>query len=85
MYGTSCHDEFTQNVLCGIAGRDSNRNLQKALKVGKTRDRMPAIIDKLRSEMTAWEEVGVLWTLCTNSCQHYGVTANKDQHVRMAF
>lgn len=63
IYDINDKDYFAHNILCGSVGRDSNRNLQKALKVGKLRDKMPAMIEKLRYEMAAWEEVGVLRTL----------------------
>ncbi|GMH38817.1 hypothetical protein BSKO_06715 [Bryopsis sp. KO-2023] len=37
-------------------GRDCNRNLQKALKVGKIRDKMPAMVENLREALMMWEQ-----------------------------
>ena len=36
-------------------GRDSNRKLQRAIKAGKLRDRLPSMIEKLDSVIMEWE------------------------------
>ncbi|GMH43304.1 hypothetical protein BSKO_11226 [Bryopsis sp. KO-2023] len=36
-------------------GRDCNRKLQKALKVGRVRDKMPAMISRLQDAISSWE------------------------------
>lgn len=48
---------LTEQFLVLVAGRDSNRKLQQALKVGRIRDKMPAMIEKLRASIAEWEEV----------------------------
>ncbi|EIE21660.1 hypothetical protein COCSUDRAFT_66998 [Coccomyxa subellipsoidea C-169] len=37
-------------------GRDANRKLQRAIKAGKARDRMPAVIEQMQSMLEAWAE-----------------------------
>ncbi|BDA44904.1 65-kDa microtubule-associated protein 4 [Coccomyxa sp. Obi] len=37
-------------------GRDANRKLQRAIKAGKARDRMPAVIEHMQGMMEAWLE-----------------------------
>lgn len=40
----------------GVQGRDANRKLQRAIKAGKARDRMPAVIEHMQGRMEAWLE-----------------------------
>lgn len=37
-------------------GRDANRKLQRAIKAGKTRERMPAMLDRVRDALNEWRE-----------------------------
>ena len=39
-----------------VQGRDANRKLQRAIKAGKARDRMPAVIEHMQGMMEAWLE-----------------------------
>ncbi len=37
-------------------GRDANQKLQRAIRAGKMRERLPSLIDALRAAMAAWRD-----------------------------
>jgi hypothetical protein len=39
-----------------MQGRDANRKLQRAIKAGKIRDRLPSVIDQLAAALDEWLE-----------------------------
>lgn len=39
-----------------LQGRDANRKLQRAIKAGKIRDRMPAMLDQMAAALDDWLE-----------------------------
>lgn len=39
-----------------MQGRDANRKLQRAIKAGKARDRMPTVIEQMQGMVEAWIE-----------------------------
>ena len=46
--------------VCGITpmwqGRDANRKLQRAIKAGKARERMPALVQSMHGLLDGWME-----------------------------
>lgn len=46
----------TCNVcVWGVQGRDANRKLQRSIKAGKQRERMPSLVEQLRQVLTHWQ------------------------------
>lgn len=39
----------------GLQGRDANRKLQRSIKAGKQRERMPSLVEQLRQVLTHWQ------------------------------
>lgn len=40
---------------CMVQGRDANRKLQRSIKAGKHRERMPSLVEQLRQVVTHWQ------------------------------
>ena len=38
-----------------VQGRDANRKLQRSIKAGKQRERMPGLVEQLRQVLTHWQ------------------------------
>lgn len=38
-----------------LQGRDANRKLQRSIKAGKQRERMPSLVEQLRQVLTHWQ------------------------------
>lgn len=38
-----------------MQGRDANRKLQRSIKAGKQRERMPSLVEQLRQVLTHWQ------------------------------
>ena len=42
-------------MLFEMQGRDANRKLQRSIKAGKQRERMPSLVEQLRQVLTHWQ------------------------------
>ena len=42
-------------LCCMVQGRDANRKLQRSIKAGKQRERMPGLVEQLRQVLTHWQ------------------------------
>ena len=38
-----------------LKGRDANRKLQRSIKAGKQRERVPGLVEQLRQVLTHWQ------------------------------
>ena len=38
-----------------VQGRDANRKLQRSIKAGKQRERLPGLVEQLRQVLTNWQ------------------------------
>lgn len=38
-----------------VQGRDANRKLQRSIKAGKQRERLPSLVEQLRQVLTQWQ------------------------------
>lgn len=47
---------YCSEQVVGIQGRDANRNLQRSLKAGKVRDRLPAAVQQLIEAVAEWQD-----------------------------
>ncbi len=53
-----------------LQGRDANRRLTRAIKAGKARERLPALVQHIGGQMQAWvEEQGGPFLLDGRDCQ----------------
>lgn len=43
-------------LLCCVQGRDANKKLQRAIKAGKMREKMPGLIGELRGLLAEWKD-----------------------------
>ena len=41
---------------CRVQGRDANRNLQRSLKAGRLRERLPAAVQQLAGAVAQWQD-----------------------------
>jgi hypothetical protein len=39
-----------------VQGRDANKKLQRAIKAGKLRDKLPAMVQELRALLAEWKD-----------------------------
>ena len=42
-------------VYLVVQGRDANRKLQRSIKAGKQRERLPSLVEQLRQVLTQWQ------------------------------